>query len=156
MPRVVTKAGKAEHIMPILRELHWLPVDKRIQHKLLSVAFHSVKENTALCLSDLLQMYTPSRCLRSESKCLLGVSGPRDAKTRLDSLQVRHTLSMECPAREHQANLKTHFPMTKRSNCACVLVCERVPIGVCAYICVYLCAVYLIFLCANINFAWRN
>ena len=38
--------------MLILRELHWLPVQERIQHKLLSNTYQSVHGNTPLNLSD--------------------------------------------------------------------------------------------------------
>ena len=35
--RIVSGVKKFDHISPILKELHWLPVEKRIQHKLLSI-----------------------------------------------------------------------------------------------------------------------
>ena len=33
--RILTGAGKRQHITPVLRDLHWLPVDYRIRFKLL-------------------------------------------------------------------------------------------------------------------------
>ena len=35
-----------EHATPILRQLHWFPVQKRICHKILSATYRSVQENT--------------------------------------------------------------------------------------------------------------
>jgi len=32
--RLITKTGRREHITPVLRELHWLPVRQRIDFKL--------------------------------------------------------------------------------------------------------------------------
>ena len=32
--RLITRTGKREHITPVLRELHWLPVPQRIDFKL--------------------------------------------------------------------------------------------------------------------------
>ena len=75
-------AKKTDHITPILRQLHWLPIHKRIRHKILSATYRSVHDNTPLYLSDLLQKHNPSRLLRSASRSLLDVPGPRDSKTK--------------------------------------------------------------------------
>ena len=40
--RIVTKTAPMEHITPILKELHWLPVDKRIQYKILLYAYKAL------------------------------------------------------------------------------------------------------------------
>ena len=37
--RVVTKSFKFEHIPPLLRDLHWLPILKRIQFKIVVLTF---------------------------------------------------------------------------------------------------------------------
>ena len=80
--RTVMKCKKTDHITPILRQLHWLPIQKRIRHKILSATYRSVHDNTPLYLSDLLQKHNPSRLLRSASRSLLDVPGPRDSKTK--------------------------------------------------------------------------
>ena len=51
-------AHKKDHITPILRQLHWLPIQKRICHKIISATYQSVHDNTPLYLSDLLQNTT--------------------------------------------------------------------------------------------------
>ena len=79
--RTVMKCKKTDHITPILRQLHWLPIQKRIRHKILSATYRSVHDNTPLYLSDLLQKHNPSRLLTSASRSLLDVPGPRDSKT---------------------------------------------------------------------------
>ena len=33
---VITRTGRRSHITPVLKELHWLPVHRRIQYKILS------------------------------------------------------------------------------------------------------------------------
>ena len=71
--RTVMKCKKTDHITPILR---------RIRHKILSATYRSVHDNTPLYLSDLLQKHNPSRLLRSASRSLLDVPGPRDSKTK--------------------------------------------------------------------------
>ena len=40
------KKTKTDHITPILRQLHWLPIQKRICHKILSATYRSVHDNT--------------------------------------------------------------------------------------------------------------
>ena len=35
--RIVTKTAPREHITPVLEELHWLPVDRRIEYKIFVV-----------------------------------------------------------------------------------------------------------------------
>ena len=81
--RTVRKFEKTDHIMPILRQLHWLPVHYRMHHKVLSATWVlSVHGNAPLYLSELLHFYTPSRSLRSASKSLLDVPRPRDSKLK--------------------------------------------------------------------------
>ena len=74
--RTVTKCGKTDHDTPILTQLHWLPIQKRICHKILPVTYRSVQKNTPLSLSDLLHRLTLSRLLRSASRSLLHVPIP--------------------------------------------------------------------------------
>ena len=80
--RTVMKCRKTDHIAPILRQLHWLPIQNRICHKIISATYLSVHDNTAPYLSDILHRHTPSRLLRSASRFLLDVLRPRDSKTK--------------------------------------------------------------------------
>ena len=65
--RFICRTPKSDHISPVLHILHWLPVDQRIDYKLLLIAFESVNNNSPSYLSDLLKFYIPSRRLRSSS-----------------------------------------------------------------------------------------
>ena len=65
--RLVCKASKYDHISPLLQSLHWLPVSKRISYKVSSLTYSSPFANGPSYLSDLLQLYTPSRNLRSSA-----------------------------------------------------------------------------------------
>jgi len=80
--RTVTKGRKGDHITPVLRELHWLPVQQRCEHKLLTLVQKCVNGEAPSYLSELVETYTPSRSLRSASRTLLRVPGPRDIKTK--------------------------------------------------------------------------
>ena len=77
--RVITKTKKHEHITPILRTLHWLPVKFRIDYKIILYTFKILNGLTAEYLQELVNLYQPARSLRSQSSMLLCV--PR-ARTR--------------------------------------------------------------------------
>jgi hypothetical protein len=67
----VTRSNRREHITPILKELHWLPIQSRIQFKLGLIVFKALNNLAPSYLQDLLKIHQPSRCLRSASKNLL-------------------------------------------------------------------------------------
>ena len=69
--RVLTKTKKYEHITPILRSLHWLPVCQRIEFKVLLIVYKSLNGLGPKYISDLLSLYIPARPLRSSETCLL-------------------------------------------------------------------------------------
>jgi hypothetical protein len=63
--RIVCRVPRQEHITPILRELHWLPVCRRIDYKILLYTYKSLHDHAPVYLQDLVQQYQPSRALRS-------------------------------------------------------------------------------------------
>ena len=69
--RVVTGVARYDHITPVLHDLHWLPVHYRIQFKILLLTFKCVLGIAPSYLSDLINMYKPSRSLRSQDQLLL-------------------------------------------------------------------------------------
>ena len=70
--RLISNSRRTEHITPILKDLHWLPVEKRIIFKILLFTYRSVVHCTApVYLSNLISRYTPSRTLRSGDSCQL-------------------------------------------------------------------------------------
>ena len=70
---ILTKTKKFEHITPVLKELHWLPVRERIQFKLLVLTWKSLNGIAPQYLSNLLVPYKPIRAHRSSDKHLLVV-----------------------------------------------------------------------------------
>ena len=77
--RVILKRRKYDHVTPMLMELHWLPVDCRIQFKILLLVYKCLHGLAPQYLADLLVPYTPARNLRSSDSLLL--TQPR-ARTR--------------------------------------------------------------------------
>ena len=69
--RVITLTKKHDHITPVLKELHWLPVRKTIVLKLLLLAYKCLHGTAPSYLRELLKEYVPPRTLRSTSKNLL-------------------------------------------------------------------------------------
>ena len=63
--RLILKSSRQEHTKPLLKALHWLPISDRITFKLSCMCYNSVTASTPQYLADLLQIYTPSRTLRS-------------------------------------------------------------------------------------------
>jgi exonuclease III len=69
--RIVTCSQKFDHITPILKKLHWLPVKFRIKYKICLMTFKCLHGRAPSYLSEMLSSYVPSRELRSGNQCLL-------------------------------------------------------------------------------------
>ena len=64
---LITRTKQREHITPILKSLHWLPIESRIQFKILCFVFKVRSSSAPEYISELLQSHCPSRTLRSQS-----------------------------------------------------------------------------------------
>ena len=69
--RVVYQSNKYDHITPLLMELHWLPVEQRINFKILLITYKALNGQAPTYLSDLLSYYRPARPLHSSAQNLL-------------------------------------------------------------------------------------
>uniref|UniRef100_H3BFS5 Reverse transcriptase domain-containing protein n=1 Tax=Latimeria chalumnae TaxID=7897 RepID=H3BFS5_LATCH len=65
--RVVNNVSRFDHITPMLRELHWLPIRWRITFKVLVLVYKALNGLGPAYLRDFLTPYVPARPLRSES-----------------------------------------------------------------------------------------
>jgi len=65
--RLVTRSKKHEHITPVLRNLHWLPVHKRISFNILLMTFKALNGQSPVYISELISHYQPTRALRSSN-----------------------------------------------------------------------------------------
>ncbi|WP_419585632.1 hypothetical protein, partial [Thiolapillus sp.] len=65
--KVLLRKSKHEHVTPLLKKLHWLPVKERILFKIATFAFRFFDGTLPPYLSSCLSVYTPSRTLRSSS-----------------------------------------------------------------------------------------
>ena len=69
--RLVSGCHKHDHITPVLYRLHWLPVEQRIEYKILLLTFKALNDCAPSYLSELVKPYVPPRSLRSKSSNLL-------------------------------------------------------------------------------------
>ena len=69
--RLVTRTPKCDHITPVLKKLHWLPVAQRIDYKILLLTFKSLVGEAPLYLQELIFRSNQPRLLRSNSQNLL-------------------------------------------------------------------------------------
>lgn len=72
--RLVTNSSKYDHITPILYDLHWLPVEYRIQFKILIMAFKCIHGTAPIYLQELISIKGKGRyATRSNQGLLLSV-----------------------------------------------------------------------------------
>ena len=75
--RMITRTRRSDHITPVLIKLHWLPVRKRIEYKMLSHTYRAIHRQAPQYLCDMLSVYQPARALRSQSTLMLTVPRSR-------------------------------------------------------------------------------
>ena len=71
--RLVLQKSKRQHVTPLLKQLHWLPIQTRIDYKLATLAFGHFDGSLPQYLSSRLDIYQPSRSLLSSKDRLLRV-----------------------------------------------------------------------------------
>ena len=71
--KLVMKKSKRDHVTPLLKELHWLPVTFRPQYKIAVLAYRFFDGTLPPYLSATLSQYIPARSLRSSNQKLLTV-----------------------------------------------------------------------------------
>jgi len=69
--RLLENCKRKDHISPILHRLKWLPIESRIQYKILIITYKTLQSKSPLYLKDLLVVHKPQRILRSDSNTSL-------------------------------------------------------------------------------------
>ena len=114
----VTRFFSLNHITPILKELHWLPLEQRIEYKVLLHTFKALHGLSPVYISSLIQPYIPRRSLRSENSNLLTVPKTKtvrfgDRSFRKSSAVLWNTLPISVKSSpsisSFKTNLKTHY-----------------------------------------------
>ena len=73
----LVRARKFYHITPVMRELHWLPVQQRIRFKTAVLVFKCLHGLAPAYLSEYCKLMTGRSHLRSANACLLSVPRTR-------------------------------------------------------------------------------
>ena len=116
--RIVSFRRKYDHTTPVLKDLHWLPVEYRINYNILLLAYKAQHGMAPPYLSSLLSPYKPGRSLRSEGKHLLTTPryrlegfGKRCFAHAAPSLWNTLPISINCTQSIDifKSNLKTHL-----------------------------------------------
>jgi hypothetical protein len=77
--RLISRTRKHDHISPVKMQLHWLPVEFRLQFKVLLHTFKAVQGTAPTYICDLIKIHQPRRTLRSANQLLLTVPKSRTA-----------------------------------------------------------------------------
>lgn len=118
LARVVTGTRKYDHIKPVLRELHWLPVAQRVQYKVALITHKVLNSSQPRYLNDLITEYHPVRQLRSENKRqltkptgLFSAAGQRTYTRASEEVwnELPDHLRMSHDVKYFKAKLKTHL-----------------------------------------------
>ena len=105
--RLILCRPRTDRATPLLRKLHWLPVARRIQYKILLLSYKITHRHAPFYLRDLLPSYQLTRCLRSSSSYALVVPRTR-GKAGEAAFAVAAPQTVECLApsiemrRQHQ------------------------------------------------------
>jgi hypothetical protein len=117
--KVILRCKKFDHVTPLLKELHWLPVPQRITFKTLLLTYKALNNEAPSYLSDLLLMHNPGKNLRSScDPILLNIPKSRlktfgDRAFSVAAPHLWNTLPLHIRSSKSTAvfkrNLKTHL-----------------------------------------------
>ena len=77
----ITHSKKYDHITPILKELHWFPVEERIIFKNLLLVKKILSNEASLHLSDFVEFHVPGRTNLRSTKSNVLILKRKDTKT---------------------------------------------------------------------------
>ena len=91
--RIVTRRSRFDHISPVLKDLHWLPVHRRVQFKTLLYTYEAIHKQAPGYLSDMVSVRVPTRALRSASTIVLAVPSRTETKTKFRERHFKYSSS---------------------------------------------------------------
>ena len=68
--RLITGTKIADYITPVLDGLYWLPINQRIEFKIMTLTFKSLHDLAPQCFTELVAPYRPKLSLTSAKKDL--------------------------------------------------------------------------------------
>ena len=106
LARAVVKASKFCHVTPILKSLHWLKINERIEYKLLSLTYRGLKLLPLLNLLICLISVQPPRATRSSSVVTLS-RPPTSSSLKITNRSFRYA----------SPHLWNQLPVSFRQSC---------------------------------------
>jgi hypothetical protein len=115
--RIVTRASRYASITAILHDLHWLPIQARIEFKICALTWKALHDRAPDYIKEMLTPYTASRSLRSNNQELLCVPKCRvkygERAFSAAAPRLWNTLPITLRQTEHydlfKCRLKTHL-----------------------------------------------
>ena len=74
---LITGSSRRDHITPVLKNPHWLPVGSRITFNILLLTYKILNGHSPTYLTSLISSYKPARSLRSTNHLLSVTSSER-------------------------------------------------------------------------------
>ena len=67
--KLILNSRRAEDAKPLLKQLHWLPIEQKIKYKIACLCYQNITGTACPSVlgCELVQIYIPSRSLRSSS-----------------------------------------------------------------------------------------
>ena len=102
-------------LTPVLYNLHWLPVEKRLKFKVLMMCFKCLHGLAPKYLSDLLIPYKPGRALRNRQNTLTcQKSSSRGGDVHRQALKLRSININQNDRKDHK--IDCFYPVNKLKN----------------------------------------
>ena len=103
LARVVSGTTRRNHIRPVLKKSHWLPVVQRVQCKVAVITHKILSTRQPQYLADIVTEYKPSRQLRSSSQYKLATRS-----TNNNWANALSTVPPQLSGMIYQQNLNIH------------------------------------------------
>ena len=116
--RLILKVRRHDHITPSLKKLHWLPINRRLEYKVLLLTHKTINNKGPSYLKDQLEEHMPRRHLRSGTMSLLSIPASNNTKYSKQSFKhcapkLWNSLPMDLRTEENlrtfKNKLKTHL-----------------------------------------------
>ena len=116
--RIIDGTPRRAHMTPVLRDLHWLPIVKRCQYKILVFTYNVLHQNALRYICEMVSWYHPNGQLRSANTTSLvphghttPLYGRRFMDTRAAVLWNNFPNNIKCASSIHLLKklLKTFF-----------------------------------------------
>ena len=89
LARVVCNAPYRSPSLPLLKSLHWLPIEQRIDYKIATMTYKLRLHHQPSYLYELISDYQPVRCLRSSSSALMKLPPLSESRTQTSTRAFR-------------------------------------------------------------------